>query len=120
MSRRFLSKKRRLLRLSDFVSVFKQSKRISVVGVTLFSRVNQFGYPRIGLAISKKYVKYAHERNRIKRYARETFRTYQHNLPNLDFVITVHSKNIVYLKNIDLIREFKKLWDYHQCLEQTN
>lgn len=109
------SKKVRLLNLNEFVFVFQQSQHIKITGITLFSRPNQLKYPRIGLAISKKYIKYAHERNRIKRYARETFRMYQNNLSASDFVLTINSKNVLYLNNKDLIKELKKLWHHYWC-----
>lgn len=119
MNRWFFSKKNRLLKLSEFFFVFNQSKRIKVLGMTLYSRLNQLGYPRVGLAISKRYVKHAYERNRIKRYARETFRMCQYNLSNTDFVLTVHSKEILDLKNDNLTRELKKLWNYYQYTQKN-
>lgn len=115
MNRRNFPKKVRLLKANEFTSVFRCSKYIKVTGITLFSCPNQLGYPRIGLSISKKYIKYAHERNRIKRYARETFRIHQHNLLTLDFVLTVHSKHILYLKENNLIKEMEKLWHHYWC-----
>lgn len=115
MNEQSFPKKKRLLRLNEFIFVFKQSKRIRVIGITLFSRDNKLGYPRIGLAISKRYVKRAHDRNRIKRYARETFRICQNDLSNLDFVFTVHSKDILYLQNNNLIKEFNRLWCHYRC-----
>lgn len=114
-NRDFLSKKNRLLKLSDFVFVFKHSKRVTESGIMLYSRANDLGYPRIGLAISKRYVKRAHDRNRIKRYVRETFRVRKNNLLNLDFVCVVCSKEILHLNKDSLIRELKKLWYLHQC-----
>lgn len=115
MNRRCFPKKIRLLNLNEFICVFKQARYIKFTGFTLFNRFNQLGYPRIGLAISKKYVKRAHERNRIKRYARETFRINQHNLLTADFVLTINSKNVLYLKNHNLIKEFERLWHHYWC-----
>lgn len=113
--RKFFSKKSRLLKLDDFIFVFKQSKSITESGITLFSRWNELGYPRIGLSIAKRYVRRAHDRNRIKRCVRETFRVYQNDLLSLDFVCVVCSKEVLYLKNCNLIRELKKLWFHHRC-----
>lgn len=45
---------------------------------------------RLGLAITKKKVKRAHERNRIKRLTREYFRLHQHQLNGqVDILLTV-------------------------------
>ncbi|URJ29775.1 ribonuclease P protein component [Blochmannia endosymbiont of Camponotus sp.] len=113
MNRKFLPKRARLLTVNEFVFVFKNPERIKTTGITLFSRPNQLGYPRIGLAVSKKYVKHAYERNRIKRHMRETFRINQHNLLSKDFVLTINSKEIIRFKNNALIKELEKLWYHH-------
>lgn len=113
MKNRCFPKKKRLLSVNEFVFVFQQPQYIKITGITLFSRPNNLGYPRIGLSISKKYIKRAHERNRIKRCARETFRMCQYNLSILDFVLTVNSKDALYLKNENLIKEIKKLWHHY-------
>lgn len=115
MNNKCFSKKIRLLYLDEFVFVFQKAVFVKIIGITLFSCPNELGYPRIGLAISKKYVKYAHERNRIKRYTRETFRINQHNLLASDFVLTINSKDILYLNNRYLIKELEKLWHRYWC-----
>lgn len=113
MNKKFLPKRARLLTLHEFVFVFKKPERVKTNEITLFSRFNQLGYPRIGLAISKKYVKHAHERNRIKRHMRETFRNNQHHLLDKDFVLTIRSKKIMHCNNKTLIQELEKLWSHH-------
>ena len=47
---------------------------------------NNLEHPRLGLTVAKKHLKRAHERNRIKRLVRESFRLSQHRLPAYDFV----------------------------------
>lgn len=93
--------------------MFQKPDRIKSTVFTLLSRSNQLKFPRIGLVIPKKYIKYSHERNWIKRHARETFRIYQHSLLFLDFVLIVHSKKVLYLENKILIKELQKLWKNH-------
>lgn len=116
MNGKHFPKKMRLLHLNEFAFVLRKSKFVvRCNGIASFSYLNQLEYPRIGLSISKKYVKYAHERNRIKRYARETFRMNQHNLLHLDFVLTVYSTAVLYLNNNNLIKEFEKLWHHYWC-----
>lgn len=117
MNRNFLSKKTRLLNSNEFKFVFQKSIRIKITGIILFSRINKFTYPRIGLAIAKKYIKHSHERNRIKRYMRETFRINQHYLSPSDFILSLYSKEILNLKNSLLIKELQKLWRHHFLLQ---
>jgi ribonuclease P protein component len=41
----------------------------------------------LGLAISKRYARRAIDRNRLKRIARESFRTNRHRLPAVDIIV---------------------------------
>ncbi len=56
-------------------------------GVTLRARRNGGDLPRLGLVISKKSIKHAVDRNRVKRMTRESFRLCQSRLSGLDVVI---------------------------------
>lgn len=102
----------RLLTPSHFDYVFQQPQRASSPEITILGRLNELGYPRIGLAIAKKNVKRAHERNRIKRLMREYFRLHQHELPSMDFVILVR-KGVVDLDNQEITETLGKLWRRH-------
>ena len=55
--------------------------------MTALARKNNCGRARIGLAISKKNVRKAVERNRIRRTIRESFRQHLDLLRDLDIVI---------------------------------
>lgn len=77
----------RLLTPSHFTFVFQQPLRAGTPQITILGRQNSLGHPRIGLTVAKKNVKRAHERNRIKRLTRESFRLRQHELPPMDFVV---------------------------------
>jgi ribonuclease P protein component len=59
---------------------------------------------RLGLAIAKKRVKLAVQRNRIKRIIRESFRLNQHVLPAIDMVVMVKS-GIDQLDNKEINKE---------------
>lgn len=56
-------------------------------GVMLRARRNGGELPRLGLIISKKSIKRAVDRNRVKRTTRESFRLCQRRLSGLDVVI---------------------------------
>lgn len=64
---------------------------------------------RLGLAIAKKRVKLAVQRNRIKRIIRESFRLNQHDLPAIDMVVMVKS-GIDQLDNKEINQELEKIW----------
>jgi ribonuclease P protein component len=48
---------------------------------------NALGFPRLGLAIRRKYVRSAVQRNRLKRLIRESFRLHQGELGQLDLIV---------------------------------
>ena len=90
----------RLLTPSQFTFVFQQPQRAGTP------------QPRIGLTVAKKNVRRAHERNRIKRLTRESFRLRQHELPAMDFVV-VAKKGVADLDNRALSEALEKLWRRH-------
>jgi len=55
--------------------------------LTVLARQNELGCARLGLAISKRTVKTAVGRNRVKRLVRESFRQHQQFLTGLDIVV---------------------------------
>ncbi|MGQ7168644.1 ribonuclease P protein component, partial [Escherichia sp. R-CC3] len=75
-------------------------------------RASPLWHPRIGLTVAKKNVRRAHERNRIKRLTRESFRLRQHELPAMDFVV-VAKKGVADLDNRALSEALEKLWRRH-------
>lgn len=85
-------KEQRLLTAIMFKSVFNQTSfKVHQPNLLFFIKTNQdSSVSRLGLAITKKRVKRANERNRIKRLAREYFRLNQgkFSMP-LDVVLTV-------------------------------
>ncbi|MDK3009119.1 ribonuclease P protein component [Providencia rettgeri] len=109
----------RLLTPRHFDNVFKQPQRASSPEITILGRLNELGHPRIGLTIAKKNVKRAHERNRIKRLAREYFRLHQHELPSMDFVVLVR-KGVANLDNQQITESLDKLWRRHRRLAQNS
>lgn len=100
----------RLLSSGDFQSVFKGTEcRSSDKALTLLVRHNGLDHARLGLAISKRFIKTAVGRNRVKRLVRESFRQHQSLLSGLDIVVlnrdAAHKTN-----NPDLIKALKAHW----------
>jgi len=78
---------RRLLAGSDYKLVFDQAKRMGNAHWTVYGWKHGEDRTRLGLAIAKRYVRRAHERNRLKRIAREAFRHMQNKLIGVDIVV---------------------------------
>ncbi len=82
--------KHRLPLPSDYTFVFNQPLRSSDKLITILAKYNPDTVnPRLGLAVAKKSVKTAVQRNRIKRLAREFFRLNQYKIACADYVLLV-------------------------------
>lgn len=77
-------KKQRLLNKSDYEHVFAHAKKTITKDFVILGRKNELGHARLGLALSKKMIAKAHDRNRIKRLLREQFR--KEALPAIDLI----------------------------------
>ncbi len=71
------SKQAKLLKAADYNHVFDKPFRSSDRYFTVLARPNTLQYARLGLAFTKKRVKLAVARNRLKRISRESFRLLQ-------------------------------------------
>ncbi len=104
----------RLLTPGHFQSVFKKpirfgSRHFTILIIPSTLPDDSCKNNRLGLAIAKKRVKLAVQRNRIKRIIRESFRLNQHNLPPIDMVVMVKS-GIDQLDNKVINQELMKVW----------
>lgn len=101
-------KTRRLLNKHDFDEVFSRSDKLATSEFIVLYRKNTLGYARLGLAISKKRVAKAHERNRLKRLLRETFRTSA--LSAID-VVVLAKEGAAKAPNAATILNLRKMWE---------
>jgi ribonuclease P protein component len=99
----------RLLTPGHFQQVFSKPVRFGSSHITILITPNKDKRSRLGLAIAKKRVKLAVQRNRIKRQIRESFRLNQHNLPHIDMVVMVKSGTDK-LDNSEINRQLEKIW----------
>jgi ribonuclease P protein component len=77
----------RLLTPEDYSWVFRRPVKSADDCFTVMSRSRGGGSARLGLAVSKKNVRRAVDRNRIKRVIRESFRHNRLALEGLDIVV---------------------------------
>lgn len=77
-------KTRRLLKKNDFQAVFNQANKTVTSEFIVLYKANSLGYARLGLALSKKMIPQASQRNRVKRLLRESFRIRE--LPAIDII----------------------------------
>ncbi len=101
-------KNRRLLKKSDYDHVFAKAKKLVTSNFIVLYKDNTVGHARLGLALSKKMIAKAHDRNRVKRMLRESFRT--HSLPAIDIVILARY-GVARENNSIIIAKLRSTWD---------
>lgn len=103
------TKQNRLLDAKSFSQVFKTSRKLRRQDLLVYVRAKDSGTTRLGVAVSKKNVKAAHDRNRLRRLLKESFRLNQAMLPVVD-VVVVFKKEAQHKSNMCLFGEFSQLW----------
>ncbi|WP_018121732.1 ribonuclease P protein component [Wohlfahrtiimonas chitiniclastica] len=109
MNYRF-TRAQRLLTPADYSRTFDHPFRSSDRYFTVLAKAQaEKGQGRLGLAIAKKQLKKAHDRNLVKRIVRESFRLQQEKLTGFDIVVLV--KGNVSLDNRQLLHQsLKQHW----------
>ena len=97
-----------LRKASDFVLLIKHAKIFKGEDFLIRYLDNQQGHARLGIAVSKKRIKQAVRRNRIKRIIRETFRIYCLRLPAKDYMISYRGMH----NRKDFPKLYKRLIDF--------
>ena len=106
-----LPKQARLLKAADYNHVFDKAIRSSDRYFTVLARPNELMHPRLGMAFTKKRVKLAVGRNRLKRITRESFRLTQADkgIYNADYVVLAGAQ-CVKATNQQLFQSLEKHW----------
>lgn len=100
----------RLLKSRDFHRVFNQTDCKSADRcLVLLAHRNNLAHSRLGMAIAKKKIKSAVQRNRIKRLVRESFREHQASLLGMDIVVMSQSV-VVETSNPVLLNSLRNHW----------
>lgn len=102
-------KSSRLLKPGDYGKVFDGVQiRVPHRNFLILATPNSLGHARIGMVFSKKNLKLAVQRNRVKRRIRETFR-HQIDYPALDIVV-LGRRGLSELDNPTLNATLTELW----------
>ena len=110
-----LTKVKRLLTPRDYKRVFSNPVKFFQPGLLALCSKNSLGYSRLGMAVSKKNLPKAVDRNRIKRLIRESFRM---SLRNESVDVVVLTRNPII--NMDNTQIFEQLDWLLQRIEKRN
>ncbi|WP_445114497.1 ribonuclease P protein component [Acinetobacter sp. WZC-1] len=106
----------RLRCAADYKGVFEGALfKVHQPGFMFLAKMTEQSNSRLGIIVARKKVRRAHERNRIKRLARESFRLNQHQLDLLDIVV-MPKVGIEDISNAELHRQLQFAWQKLQRL----
>jgi ribonuclease P protein component len=103
------SRKNRLVTKEDFQFVFAKPHKVSRQSLLILNRPNNQPLARIGIIINKHFVKFAVNRNTLRRVVRESFRHHQEALAGRDIVVLVRGKYANVDKSL-LRQDIDQLW----------
>lgn len=110
MSRQDFPRQLRLLTAGEYRRVFDHAPyKVHGKGLLALASGNSLDHPRVGLVFSKKNVRRAVDRNRLKRLVRESIRLQQHRLPAVDIVVLAR-RGVHELDNATLHRQLHGMW----------
>ena len=109
-------RERRLTRARDYGRVFANNFRCGDRYFTILARQrDDRDSARLGLAVAKKQIRRAVDRNRLKRLIRESFRRERANLPPVDLVVMVR-RPVLELEQQEILTRLRRLW--HKITER--
>ena len=86
------NRQHRIVDAESYKQLFQTGRRIRHLGCTLIYKNNNKKYSRLGLAVSKKQIPKAFQRNLIKRLILEGFRKRKSHIISLDVVLVIYNK----------------------------
>ena len=83
---------RRLRRKAEFDQLYARGQRLGNSHFGMTVHPNDLGLARLGLAVASKPFGGSVPRNRIRRLIRESFRLRQHDLPDVDLIVSARPR----------------------------
>lgn len=81
-----MKKEYRVKRSQDFDNIIRKKQSFANRQFVIYYQKNNLDHMRLGISVSKKLGK-AHERNKIKRYIRESFKIRKDYVKNYDIIV---------------------------------
>lgn len=101
----------RLRKSHEIELVLKSKHKVRGTFLILYGTANSLGHPRLGRVISKRWGN-AVQRNRIRRWLRETFRKHKSSIQAMDLVVILHNNQLLTYQKIndDFLRLAARMW----------
>lgn len=109
MSRAAFPPEARLCEPVAFRAVFARGRKFVTSGFVIIAAPRDDIRPRLGLALAKRRIRRAVDRNRVKRIVRESFRQNQTRLGGVDIVVLARSRT-ENISNTELFAQLADIW----------
>lgn len=100
----------RLRQSQEYRAVFARGERFVSRGFVLIAAPGTGSGARLGLALAKRHIARAVDRNRVKRVLRESFRLRRHGLDGFDIVVLARGSTATF-DNRTLFAQLDNLWE---------
>lgn len=106
---------------ADYKSVFDGALfKVHQPHFLFLAKLTELPNSRLGIVVAKKKVRRAHERNRIKRLARESFRLHQPNFGSDIDIVVMPKVGIETITNAELYQQLDFAWQKLQRLAKKH